>query len=320
MENTRENFSREGRVPNALKLRYAPDLNHAPVEFSQEESSLAGATTSLWSDIQRQGLESHVAELEVLGYAIIPPEKVAPPGFADELLDAVLRVYERRHGRTIDVKNTRAFDGPASSMGIHLAYLLFEDPAFQQAVLNPVVLTLADYMLGKNCILKNCLSLLKGPGGPDLSVHCDNGRISSPFPPHELTCNFTWALTDYTADNGALFVVPGSHKQYRHPKPGEGLEDKVIIEAPAGSLIAWTGRTWHGAVARKAPGIRVNLITAMCRSYIRPQEPYREDVDQELLDRCDPRLATLLGQHINLGWREEGPQGSVRPSGRHVYD
>ena len=189
----------------------------------------------------------------------------------------MLAVYERRHGRPLDLGGSPDMDNPASSMGVHLSYLLFEDPVFQQAVLNPAVLTLVDYMLGRNCILKNCLSLLKGPGGPDLSVHCDNGRVSSPFPPHDITCNFTWALTDYSAENGALFMIPGSHKQYRHPKPGEGLEDKAIIECPAGSLIAWTGRTWHGAVARTAPGVRVNLITAMCRPYIRPQEPYREE-------------------------------------------
>ena len=73
-------------------------------------------------------------------------------------------------------------------------------------------------------------------------------------------------------------------------------------------------------MARTAPGVRVNLITAMCRPYIRPQEPYREDVDQELLDRNDPRLAILLGQQINLGWREEGPMGGAIPTGRHVYD
>lgn len=305
---------------NALKLRYAPDAGHPPVEFSRELSSLPQAALSVWSDIRRLKLERHIAELEVLGYTVVPPQTAAEPGFGDRLLEAVLAVYERRHGWPLDIEGGGDLNNPASSMGVHLAYLLFEDKIFQDAVLNPAVLAMADYMLGRNCILKNCLSLLKGPGGPDLNIHCDNGRMTSPFPPHDLTCNFTWALTDYSIENGALFMVPGSHKQYRHPLPGEGMDERVAIEAPAGSLIAWTGRTWHGAYARKAPGIRVNLITAMCRSFIRPQEPYREDVEQELLDQSDPRLATLLGQDINLGWREEGPQGVGRPAGRHVYD
>lgn len=306
-------------MTNALKLRYAPDRQAPPVEFSQETASVSEAAKALWADIRRLKLEPHIAELEVLGYTVVPPERAAPPGFTDEVLAKILEVYERRHGVPLDIHGD-ALDGPASSMGVHLSYLLFEDPIFQQAVLNPVVLALVDYMLGKNCILKNCLALLKGPGGPELSIHCDNGKISSPFPPHELTCNFTWALTDYSRENGALVVVPGSHKEYRHPKPGEGRDDRQVVEAAAGSLLVWTGRTWHGAVTRTAPGIRVNLITAMCRNFIRPQEPYREDVDQEVLDRNDPRLAVLLGQDINLGWREEGPKGGSKPTGRHAYE
>jgi hypothetical protein len=307
-------------MTNALKLRYSPDVPHPPVEFSREDSSLAEAATSLWADVTRHGLESHVAELEVLGYTVVPPGKVAPAGFAQTLLQTVLDVYERRHGRQLDVGATTDMNDPASSLGVHLAYLLLEDPIFQQAVLNPVVLTLADYMLGRNCVVYDCVSLIKGPGGPDLAVHCDNVMVSSPFPPHDLVCNFTWALTDYSEENGALFMIPGSHKQYRHPRSGEGLDDRIIVTAPAGSLIVWTGRTWHGALSRTAPGVRVNLITAMCRPFIRPQEPYREDVEQELLERNDPRLARLLGQHINYGWREEGPQGEPLPAGRHAYD
>lgn len=307
-------------MANALKLRYSPDIPHPPVEFSQEDSSLAAASTSLWEQVKRHNLQENIAEIEVLGYTVIPPEKVAPPGFTEKILEAISAVYERRFGKRLDITDTGDLQDQASSLGINLAYLLLEDPVFQEAVLNPVVLTLADYLLGRNCIIYDCVSLIKGPGGPDLSVHCDNVMVSSPFPPHDLVCNFTWALTEYSRENGALFMIPGSHKQYRHPKPGEGLDDKCIINARPGSLIVWTGRTWHGALSRTAPGIRVNLITAMCRPFIRPQEPYREDVEQELLDRNDPRLASLLGQHMNYGWREEGPQGEPLPAGRHVYD
>jgi hypothetical protein len=41
--------------------------------------------------------------------------------------------------------------------------------------------------------------------------------------------------------------------------------------------------------------------------YMRPQEPYREDVTQEILDRNPPRFARLMGEHLDFGWREEGP-------------
>jgi len=87
-------------------------------------------------------------------------------------------------------------------------------------------------------------------------------------------------------------------------------------------MIFWGGHTWHGAFARTAPGVRVNLLMAMMRPHLRPQEAYREHVTDEVLASNPPRFAKLMGKHINYGWREEGPQNSQNAynMGRHVYD
>ena len=191
--------------------------------------------------------------------------------------------------------------------GRNFSYLLFEDEAFQEAILNPVVGTLVTHLLGENAILSNCLAFIKGPGNDDLALHCDNVYVSAPFPMHAQVCNATWLLTDYSKEDGALCFVPGSHQYGRHPEPGEGLADRVAIEAPAGSLAFWHGNTWHGAFARTKPGVRMNLINAFMRMHMRPQEPYRENVTREQLERWPPRFATLLGKHVGYGWKEEGP-------------
>ena len=83
------------------------------------------------------------------------------------------------------------------------------------------------------------------------------------------------------------------------------------------------GNTWHGAAARRAPGLRINLILAMMRAYMRPQEPYREHVTKEMLDRYPPRFASLLGQSNYYGWKEDGPHligASYTPGLAHVFD
>ena len=59
-------------------------------------------------------------------------------------------------------------------------------------------------------------------------------------------------LTPCTKDNGALAVVPGSHRLARQPMPGEGIDQAVPVEAEVGSLILWHGGTWHGAFRRAA--------------------------------------------------------------------
>ncbi len=82
-----------------------------------------------------------------------------------------------------------------------------------------------------------------------------------------------WCLTlsiaigfsrDYTKENGAFCIVPGSHKLCRHPKPGEGVEDAIPVEAPAGSAIVFHGNVWHGAFPRLTPGIRLSVNTYYC--------------------------------------------------------
>ena len=91
----------------------------------------------------------------------------------------------------------------------------------------------------------------------------------------------------------------------------------------AKAIIFWHGNMWHGAAARRAPGLRINLIVAMMRSYLRPQEPYREHVTQDVLDANPPRFATLLGQHLYYGWREDGPRVtsiSRSPGTAHQFD
>ncbi len=260
-----------------------------------------------WQEIQRLALEPYVAELDAIGYTIVPPELAGPNRFGQRLRDALLDVAERRTGTRPNLDHDARFDDPEVAFGQNFSYLLFEDRVFQEAIVNPVVVALVTHLLGENAILSNCLGFIKGPGKTDLALHSDNVYIPAPFPVHAQVCNATWLLSDYTKENGALCFVPGSHQYARHPNPGEGHDERVAVEAPAGSLAFWHGHTWHGAFARKDPGIRMNLINAFMRMYMRPQEPYRENVTAEQLACNPPRFATLLGQHISYGWREEGP-------------
>jgi ectoine hydroxylase-related dioxygenase (phytanoyl-CoA dioxygenase family) len=278
-----------------------------------------------WGDIVELGLERNIAELEATGLTVVEPERAAEPGFADRLRAAIVRVAEERGQGRLDLD--RAFEPGRGAFGdvfgLQLYYLLFEDAVFQEAIVNPIALALATYLLGESCIISNCLAGVKGPGGGDLGLHSDNVMIPAPFPPYAQVCNVTWALTDYDDETGPLVYVPGSHRLCRHPLPGEGREAVVPVRARAGSIIFWHGNLWHGALARRAPGLRVNLIVAMMRAYLRPQEPYREHVTREVLDANPARFATLLGQHLYYGWRAEGPQLttlSYTPGSAHQFD
>jgi ectoine hydroxylase-related dioxygenase (phytanoyl-CoA dioxygenase family) len=141
--------------------------------------------------------------------------------------------------------------------------------------------------------------MIKGQGKDHLELHADQNWSGgpAPFPPYAQTANATWALTDYTIDGGAICFVPGSHKLCRSPTRAEAtdLSRFTPIEAPAGSVIVFHGNTWHGALRRTLPGVRVNLLTYFNRWYNVPLDGVASQATREMVERNPARFATLLG-------------------------
>jgi hypothetical protein len=280
------------------------------------------AMDRVWQNIRQYGLEENVAELETRGLTIVPPEKASPDGFIERLKKATLEFIETQDGGAPD------FDTGATHKNQILGdyhYLVLRDPVFQELVCQPVAVALLDYLLGESCIIHANSALCKGPHEDDfvpenelvLALHSDNQLLPGPFHSWAEFANVTWTLTDYTKENGALAYVPGSHLLCRHPLPGEGVDQAIAAEAPAGSIICWHGNTWHGAFRRRNPGIRLSIGSIYSRPYIWPRHPLREDVTSEILEANPPRFAKFCGRHVMTHWREEGP--TYGPEMIHAY-
>lgn len=93
------------------------------------------------------------------------------------------------------------------------------------------------------------------PGEPDQPLHRDTWKYGAPPLPFEVDLNALWAVSDFTATNGATRVVPGSHRwdDERRPEPGEA----VSAVAPKGSLLLYTGNLYHGGGANTGDSIRL---------------------------------------------------------------
>ena len=276
----------------------------------------------IWAEIEEQGLEKYIAELDVQGYTIIPPELASPNGLCGRLLEAVLDVAERRNGVRPDLETGsthkelkgrfQALSGGKgdSPIGDLMQSLLFEDQVFEEALMNPVLLTMASYLCGYSVVLSSMGCFMKGPNVSSFLLHTDT-PLPSPLPPHSLVCNLTYVLTEFNRENGATAFVPGSHKLCRGPegleaKVGEGGNKKAVAaECPPGSLICWHGNTWHGAFNRTAPGLRVSVPVYMARPSIRTQEGLIGEIPQEMLDRNPPRFAILTQQGVSYGYKSQ---------------
>ncbi len=269
----------------------------------------------VWREIQSLGLEAHIVELEIKGYTVIPPEVACPKGLGDRLLEGCLQVAVRRHG----VRPDLCAEGPYvpggselhegalgaaegdSPIGDMMHSLVLEGRVFEEALMNPVLLAVATYLVGYNSILLTMACFMKGPNKSPLPLHCDAMGVS-PLQAIPTESNMTYALTDYARENGCVAFVPGSHKWCRQPQAHErNVIDNpraVAIECPAGSLVCWHGNTWHGAFNRTAPGLRVSIVVDFVRRHIRSQENLTGLVPQEVIDRNPARFAILTHQAV----------------------
>ena len=261
------------------------------------------------AEIDRLALGTHVADLELQGLAVVRPELVGGPQLADQMLELVLDLMERRNGVRPDPASGATHTNVCFPT---LYFFLFEDELFEQWLLHPVMRALVDHLLGEQCILHTTTVFMKGPTDPpvdglQLGLHSDQQMVPDPFPPYALIAGATLLLTDYTRENGAFAFVPGSHRAARHPVGQESIDRVVPVEAPRGSLLVHHGALWHGSFGRTTPGLRAGLAYAYSRMFVTPLEAYRERVTKEILDRNPPRFASLLGQHVPTGYTEDGP-------------
>ncbi len=275
-------------------------------------------------EITRYGLERNVVELDAYGFTVIPPEKTgAAPGFVERLRDAILRTHGARNDDPIDDYRTADL-----KTGLRNSWwLLEEDEAFVEAVLNPAALAIARWMCGQSAVMTGATWLLKGsnevPGlgkgdqTDPLLLHNDAQGVPPPMSQYAHFCNTSWVLSDYSKEeDGPTVYVPGSHLFGRPPFAHEEdftREDSpyrvVPLNAREGSLAVWHGATWHGALPRTSPGLRVTLVMAWMRSYMKPIQDWRES-DPEFLDR-HPELARLLGLEHLYPFKYEEEAGRV---------
>jgi hypothetical protein len=256
-------------------------------------------------ELDRLDLHRHALELEAYGLTVVPPEKMqAPPEFIHSLRDAILRVCEaRNHTGLGDYRTARP---PRGTRYRNSWDLLEEDEVFVEAAINPVVLALVRWLCGRSAKFSGQTWIIKADGDDGLGLHSDAHGVPPGAGTIAHMCNASWICTDYTApEDGPTVFVPGSHRYGRATLPHEARLDTsaehhgfrwVPLIARAGSLAIWNGATWHAALPRSTPGLRVTLVQNYMRSYMRVQHNY-EDASPELLEKF-PELARVIGKSL----------------------
>jgi ectoine hydroxylase-related dioxygenase (phytanoyl-CoA dioxygenase family) len=134
-----------------------------------------------------------------------------------------------------------------------------------------------------------------GPGEPAQIVHRDQWAFDFfPFPSgYEVQCNTMWALTDFTEQNGATRVIPGSHRLDDKLRFKE--EDTVGAEMSRGSVLFYVGSLYHGGGANRSEAVRRGINITYCRSWVRQEENQYLSVPHDIARTLPDDLLRLMG-------------------------
>jgi len=235
--------------------------------------------------------------------APVPPEKVATAlaeqGVAIvERLEPASRLEAARRELTPYVEATpMGSDGFAGHRTRRTGGLVARSPICRELVAHPFVLDVVGRVLGhaSNFQLHLTQLIAIGPGEPAQLIHRDQWAFDFfPFPlGYEVQCNTIWAMTDFTAENGATRVIPGSHLY------GDKLEfahdDCEPAEMSAGSVFLYTGAVYHGGGANRSRATRYGLNLTYARSWLRQEENQYLSVPPDLARGLPDPLLRLIG-------------------------
>jgi ectoine hydroxylase-related dioxygenase (phytanoyl-CoA dioxygenase family) len=181
--------------------------------------------------------------------------------------------------------------------------------AFDRLIEDPLVLEVAEELLGEGFLLTALLAIDIHPGENAQDLHFDEAFYSSlPRPRPPVSMSTLWALDDFTPENGATVMIPGSHA-WADERPGPDAE-LVPLVMPAGAVAIYPGTLWHAGGANTSDRRRLGVSLQYVVSWARQQESYLLELPPDKARELSPRVRELVGYSI-------GPAFMGHVDGRH---
>jgi ectoine hydroxylase-related dioxygenase (phytanoyl-CoA dioxygenase family) len=142
------------------------------------------------------------------------------------------------------------------------------------------------------------------PGESRQFIHHDKSHYTYALPEElEPELATIWALQDFTAENGATLLVPGSHAWDRARRDklfgtDLGLESPLVMQAvmPKGSCLVYSSSTLHaGGDNTSSDDVRWGLRLAYNLAFLRQEENQYMSVPSDVARELPDALQALLG-------------------------
>ena len=162
-----------------------------------------------------------------------------------------------------------------------LANLVDKGEVFRRAIALPRLLAYVRHVLGPDIKLSSLNARSADPGSDvGQPLHVDMAAI--PDEKGYWVCNTVWMLDDFTLDNGATRMVPGSHRSGERPQdvlddPMASHPEEVLLTGKAGGVAVMNAHMWHGGTANRTSSPRLAMHAFYCRRD-KPQQQYQKQL------------------------------------------
>jgi ectoine hydroxylase-related dioxygenase (phytanoyl-CoA dioxygenase family) len=176
-----------------------------------------------------------------------------------------------------------------------LANLVDKDRIFEEVMLHPTVLEAVAHVLGPRFKLSSFNARTPNPYGQGSQpLHVDSGAL--PDEQGYWVANSIWMLDDFTAENGATRIIPGSQSWRRLPPAGscDPYPGERLITGQAGTVAIMNAHLWHAGTANRTAHPRRALHVYFTR-WDKPQQQYQKRLlSPEVEARLNPEARRLL--------------------------
>jgi len=175
---------------------------------------------------------------------------------------------------------------------------------FEKMAQHPVILNISNVMLGETSQISSLAAntVLPGQGGqlPHLDYPyyrtfypASNPNIMDTAPP--LSVQFVTLITDFSKENGATAIRPGSHVVPKYPDDVKDFYDNSLqMEGKAGDVVVFAGAMQHCAMPNNSTELRSGVLQHMVPVYIKPFEAMSEYVRADIKERASPAMRRVL--------------------------
>ena len=175
--------------------------------------------------------------------------------------------------------------------------LLVKHPIFLELLCHPLVIEVWQRLLGPDIICSSWSANTVYPGHEQFGWHVDYPYWSKqpPWPAGHLAGQTVWMLDDFTENNGATGIVPGSHVAGHPPEEPRNLwrEDGKVLTGVRGSVVFGHGAWWHTARPNRTAESRSCLLGMYIMPWFLPQEDMGAQLTE--LEQPSELVQQLLG-------------------------